>query len=217
MKRAITILTFLGVVLCTVDSYGTAQQPDILLYKGKMYSLYTNPLEGYFKKYPYKKPKTSVRSTSNWRGYVATFELIDSTLFLRDIQIKERDEKNRLRTKSVMSEVFPGQEIVNVEWFSGLLTLPYGQLLKYVHMGYSSAFEHYLILEIRQGTLTKSKDFEHKDYTHFKDRQFELFRQTAEYREAISVLKKESNSTEEQLQSFMKIHGTEYLTYFIEE
>jgi hypothetical protein len=219
MKRVVTILLFIvGLSLLPVRSNATAQQPDILIYKGKKYSLFTNPLEGYFRKYPDKKPKTSIISTGNWRGYVATFEIIDSTLFLRDIKIEDDDGKNGFRTRSAMDEVFPGQKVVALKWFNGLLTLPSGQMLKYVHMGYSSDYENYTILEIRLGNLTKAKDFKHEDYVKFKGKQFELFKQTDDYKKTVSILKEKlKSSDDEQLESFMKINGTEYMTYFIEE
>ncbi|MEJ7643715.1 MAG: hypothetical protein WKF87_03915 [Chryseolinea sp.] len=217
MKGFYHLFICFWIVLWTGKSHATTQQPDVLIYKGKKYSLYTNPLDEYFRKHPDKKPKTSIISSGNWRGYVATFEIIDSTLFLRDIEIEIGDDKSGLRTKSVMDEVFPGKSTVALEWFDGLLTLPYGQLLKYVHLGYSSAFEYYLILEIRLGNLAKEKDFKHEDYTKFKDKQFELFKQTAEYGKTISILKEKFKSTDEQLESFVKIHGTEYMTYFIED
>jgi hypothetical protein len=217
MKRVVTVILFiLGLLLLTIRSNATAQQPDILIYNGKKYSLYTNPLEGYFRKYPDKRPKTSMISTGNWRGYIATFEIIDSTLFLRDIEVED-DDRNGLRTRSAMDEVFPGQKAVALEWFNGLLTLPYGQLLKYAHMGYSSAYENYRILEIRLGNLTKAKDFKHEDYIKFKGKQFELFKRTDDYKKTLSILKEKLKSSDEQLESFIKINGTEYMTYFIEE
>jgi hypothetical protein len=219
MKRVIKIILFaVGLSLLTIRSNATAQQPDILIYKGKKYSLYTNPLEAYFRKYPDKKPKTSIISTANWRGYVATFEIVDSTLFLRDIEIEDDDGKNGHRTRSAMGEVFPGQQVVALDWFNGLLTLPYGQLIQYVHMGYSSAYENYTILEIRLGNLTKARDFKHEDYVNFRAKQFELFKQTDDYKKTVSILKEKfKSSDDEQLESFMRIFGTEYMTYFIEE
>jgi hypothetical protein len=139
---------------------------------------------------------------------VATFEIIDSTLFLRDIEIEDDNGKNGLRTRSAMDEVFPGQKVVVLEWFNGLLTLPYGQLLKYAHMWYSSAYENYTILEIRLGNLRKTKDFKHDDYIKFKDRRFELFKQSDDYKNTLSILKEKFKSSDEQLESFMKINGT---------
>ena len=106
MRRVATITLFiLGLSLPTIRSNATAQQPDILFYNGKKYSLYTNPLEGYFRKYPDKKPKTSIISTGNWRGYIATFEIIDSTLFLRDIEVED-DDRNGLRTSQQWTKCF---------------------------------------------------------------------------------------------------------------
>jgi hypothetical protein len=49
------LLFITGLLLLTIRCNATAQQPDILIYKGKKYSLYTNPLERYFKKYPDKR------------------------------------------------------------------------------------------------------------------------------------------------------------------
>ena len=116
MKGILINLVFIvGIVLCSNETYATGQAPDILIYKGKKYSLFTNPLDGYFKKYPDKKPKTRTVSSANWRGYVAIFELIDSTLFLRDIEVGLSTNK-----KSAMDEVFPGQNAVVVDWFNGL-------------------------------------------------------------------------------------------------
>jgi hypothetical protein len=218
MKRVVLILLVIsGFSLLTVKSNATAQQPDILIYKREKYRLYTNPLEQYFSKYPDKRPKASIISSGNWRGYVATFEVVDSTLFLLDIEVEEDDGKNGTLTRSAMDEVFPGQKVVALEWFSGLLTCPYGQMLKYVHMGYSSVYENYAILEIRLGQLTKSKEFKYEDYIKFKDRQFELFKQTDDYKKTISILKEKFNSSDDQLESFMKINGTKYMTYFIED
>ncbi len=218
MKRIVSIISIsLGLSLLAINSHATAQQPDILIYMEKKHSIYTNPLEVYFKTYPDKRPKTSIISTGNWRGYVATFEIIDSTLFLRDIEVVGGDGKNGLRTRSAMDEVFPGQKAIALEWFNGLLTLPYGQLIHYVHMGYSSAYENYTILEIRHGTLTKTKDFKHEDYIRFKDRQFKLFKKTDDYKKTLFILKEKLKSPDEQIESFIKTHETEYMTYFIEE
>jgi hypothetical protein len=215
MKSVVPIIIFLLGLGLTIEVNATAQQPDIIIYKGKKYSLQTNPLEEFFKKYPDKRPKTNIISTANWRGYVATFELVDSILFLLDIQI-EIDTDKGLKKKSVISEVFPGKTTVELDWFNGILTLPYGELLNYVHMGYGSTFEYYFLLEVRQGKMTKIKDFKCEDYLKFKDKQFELFKQTDQYKQTLTVLKEKFKSTDDQLETFMKFHSADYVTYFIE-
>ena len=49
---------------------------------------------------------------------------------------------------------FPGEEKVFAEWFSGIIRIPFGEMLKYVHDGYASVFENNLILEFKEGILT---------------------------------------------------------------
>jgi hypothetical protein len=84
-------------------------------------------------------------------------------------------------------------------------------------MGYASAFVYYSVLEIRLGKLTKIKEFEYEGYVKFKDGQFELFKTTKEYQEVLATLKEKFRSTDEQLEMFMRIHDTEYITYFLNE
>ncbi|MBL0740627.1 hypothetical protein [Chryseolinea lacunae] len=214
MKKSLSASLFVLVLILLTDfAYGTAQEPDILIYQGKTYNLQTNPLEAYFKKFQEKRPKTNSISTSLWRGYRATFEIIDSTLFLRDIDI---DSDYGDGKKSVMAEVFSGQSVVWMDWFNGILTLPVGKLVRYVHMGYASTYENYTLLEIRSGRFTKSKDFAHEDYEKFKDSQFELFKSTKEYEEIVAFLRDKLKAPEN-VEPFIKRHATDYMTYFIED
>ena len=84
--------------------------------------------------------------------------------------------------------------------------------------GDCKTYENYTILEIRLGKLTKAKEFKHEEFVKFKDKQFELFKQTDDYKKTVSILKEKfKSSDDQQLESFMKIDGTQYMTYFIEE
>src|SRR5258708_1927819 len=118
--------------------------------------------------FPDKIPKGGVQSTALWRGYVATFEVKDSQLFLKDIAVEIWDDSagqsSKTKWKSVMNEVFASQEVVKIDWFTGLLVIPYGKLINYVHMGYGSAFENYYLLEFEKGDFKRSKQFDHKNY-----------------------------------------------------
>ncbi|MDQ1266749.1 MAG: hypothetical protein QG635_1901 [Bacteroidota bacterium] len=46
------ILALLFMVLFAQNLFATTQTPDTLIFKGKKYALFTNPLEIYFEKYP---------------------------------------------------------------------------------------------------------------------------------------------------------------------
>jgi len=210
MKFIIT--TLLCVFIC-LTTHATAQYPDKIIFNGKEYSLHSNPLESYFEKNPDKRPKGGVMSTALWRGYVATFEVRDSQLYIKDIQIEYWDtttsKAHDKKWKSVMTEIFGEQKNVKVDWLTGLLVLPYGELVNYVHMGYGSTFERYFLLEINKGDYVKSKHFDYKDYENFKNKQFEAYKKTVEYEKTKAKLKNEG-STDEFIDKFLRSFVTEY-------
>jgi len=210
MKFLIT--TVLSTFFC-LTTFATAQYPDKIFFDGKEYSLHSNPLESYFEKNPDKRPKGGVMSTALWRGYVATFEIRDSQLFVKDIQIQYWDTTDKkshdTKWKSVMTEVFPDQKNAKVDWLLGLLVLPFGKLVNYVHMGYGSTYEKYFLLEINKGNYIKSKQFDYKEYENFKDKQFSAYKKTDEYKETKAKLKKDGSS-DEFIDSFLRSFVTQY-------
>jgi hypothetical protein len=202
----------LSIFFC-LKTYATAQYPDKIIFNGKEYSLHSNPLEIYFEKNPDKRPKGGVMSTALWRGYVATFEVRDSQLFVKDIQIEYWDTTSKkshdTKWKSVLTEVFGEQKNIKVDWLTGLLVLPYGKIVNYVHMGYGSTYEKYFLLEINKGDYVKSKQFDYKDYEKFKEKQFEAYKQTDEYKQTKAKLKKDG-STDEFIDNFLRSFVTQY-------
>lgn len=195
------------ILLLSINLFATAQYPDKIFYKGKEYSLQTNPMESYFKKYPDKKPRTEIISSALWRGYVATFEFSDNLLILKDINIriakKTNDLSSEIGWKSVISEVSPKNENLKIDWFTGILVLPYGEIVNYVHLGYGSTYEFYILLEVEKGVLKKSKEFDYNKYVEFKQKQFEAFKKTQEYKKLVEDLRKE-NRDENLIESFLK-------------
>jgi hypothetical protein len=211
MKRL--LLTIILTLFSGLNVFATAQFPDKINYNGKEYNLNSNPLEVYFEKNPNKRPKSEVRSSALWRGYVATFEIIDNQLFLKDIEIQYRDTtskgSNNSNWKSVLNEVFADQKNIQVDWYTGLLVLPQGKVVNYVHMGYGSTYQHYTILELDKGVLTQEKQFKRKAYEKFKEKQFQVFKQTEDYHKMKSDLLQKGNS-EEFIDSFLRSYVTEY-------
>ena len=207
------LLTIILTLFSGLKVFATAQFPDKINYNGKEYNLNSNPLEVYFEKNPNKRPKSEVRSSALWRGYVATFEIIDNQLFLKDIEIQYRDTtskgSNNSNWKSVLNEVFADQKNIQVDWYTGLLVLPQGKVVNYVHMGYGSTYQHYTILELNKGVLTQEKQFKRKAYEKFKEKQFQVFKQTEDYHKMKSDLLQKGNS-EEFIDSFLRSYVTEY-------
>lgn len=209
------LFTIIQILLLNSIVLATAQIPDKLIYEGESYKLFTNPLESYFKLHPDKKPKPEIVMTALWRGYVATFEIKDNKLFVYDIEIQvQKDDDSKPEWKSVLAEVFPDTDSQYMDWYSGLLLIPRGELISYVHMGYESEYEAYTIVQISNGVAEKRKDFLHKEYVEFKERQSEEFQKTDEYKDIFDRLVK-NGSDPEYVEEYITNYIIEYTNEFL--
>lgn len=214
MKYMKALLTVLLTILLKFITFATAQYPDKIIYKGKTYDMHSNPLESYFTQHPEKRPREGMSSTALWRGYIATFEARNGTLYLKDIEVMVRDTCRKdgydLKFKSVLEQVFPGQTDIKVDWLTGILVIPYGKLVNYVHMGYGSTYKHYILLEIDKGDVKKDKHLGYTKYEAFKDKQFLAFKKTNEYQELKTSLLEKQSIAEDNLDDFLKNFIIEY-------
>jgi hypothetical protein len=152
------MLAVLAVLTLRHVATATSQQPDILIYKNKTYDLFANPLESFYKNEkdrPHFRVRPDVMSTGNWRGYVASWKIEDDHLYLikLDAWICRGWNENRCQ-KVNLRRLFgkryrDGKVLAN--WFTGVLTMPKGKLLQYVHMGYGSVYEGEITLEVESG------------------------------------------------------------------
>ena len=214
------LLILIFTVFFGLRLFATAQYPDKVIYNGKEYSLQSNPLESFFKENPDKLPKSEIVSTALWRGYVATFEVRDNQLYVKDIEIEVSDTSSTrtssFKWKSVLNEVFPGQKEVKVEWITGLLVMPYGKIVNYVHMGYGSTYEFYTLLEFDKGNLVREKNFKYDEYEKLKERQFQAFKMTEDYKKLKARLQKQDDS-DESIDSFLRSFVTDYTSIILTE
>ncbi len=215
-----TFLTIILTLFLSTNVFATAQYPEKIIYNGNVYSLHSNPLEAYFEKNPDKRPKDGISSTALWRGYVATFEVRDNQLFLKDIEIQYRDTTSKkslpLKWRSVIKDVFSDSKNIKIDWLTGLLVIPHGKIVNYVHMGYGSTYENYILLEFDKGNLKNEKHFEYQEYEKFKEKQFQVFKQTEEYKKIKADLQKEGRFNE-RTDSFLKIFLIEYTSKILTE
>ncbi|WP_222931475.1 hypothetical protein, partial [Xanthovirga aplysinae] len=112
--------------------------------------------------------------------------------------------------KSVINEVFPDISERKIDWFTGILVLPHGKLVNYVHMGYGSTYKKYLLLEIEKGAFRKKMKFNHKQYRAFKKEQFSLFKNTEKYKKAFEELKQRGNLDQKFIDSFLEDFVVDY-------
>jgi len=87
-------------------------------------------------------------STACWRNYVGTWEIRDGRFYLVGIE-------------GVYKLI--GDEPLLADWFTGVLRVPRGEMLQYVHMGFGSVFEEELHIKIEEGIVTRSRVISNRD------------------------------------------------------
>jgi len=181
------------ILLLATKVLATQQCCDTIIFKGHSYPVQLNLLEHYFDENPKRKPKIECSSTALWRGYIATFEIKDNRFCLKDIkkEVKKRGCKDCSERiwKSVTNKVFQGKSKVKASWFTGLIVLPY-KFISRTDMAYSDVYERYTIFEIDKGDIKKEKVLNYKQYITFKEKQFQTFKKTDEYKKSELKLNK---------------------------
>jgi hypothetical protein len=127
----------------------TAQISEKLFFEGEKHAMCTNPLGDYCA-LGGELPTFASNCTALWRGYVGTWEIINDRLYL--IELHGELESGQ---EADLGTLFPSYgDRVFAHWYSGVIRLPQGKMLEYVHMGYSSIYERDQLLEFKKGVLT---------------------------------------------------------------
>lgn len=130
----------------------TAQIAEKLRYRGEDVAMLTNPLTLYFAMGGFN-PRFMSGSTALWRGYVGNWEIVNQRLYL--IGLRGTLENG---TEASLATIFPEfPERVFAHWYSGTIRIPQGNLLKYVHMGYSSIYEWDFFLDVERGVVVSTR------------------------------------------------------------
>jgi len=173
-------------VLVATNTMATVQVPDVIIIDGKNETLDTNPLAPYLSAYPNVIPKSDNPTADNWRGYVATWEILDGKLVLRKIDVAFRNPKappneDARIIKNVIHKIFPDSRYPAATWYSGALVIPRGKLVRYVHLGYGATYERYTIVTVNQGVVSRKLDLSAEDFAKYRESQFQAFKRTPEY------------------------------------
>lgn len=190
----------------------TAQLSDLLIVKGKEFALNTNPLEAELQKKQWTPPANAVITSANWRGYLATWEIRDDKLFLKDVTITVSDPKEErgITRKRITGDLYPGAAEVFADWYTGALIVPDGEMTRYVHMGYGSSFDHYQVFRVHAGKVVEHLSMTGAEFEAYKERKFAAFRKTDAYAKAYADFRKEAPD-------LSKAHAEDFIrSYFAE-
>ncbi len=81
-------------------------------------------------------------TTACWRGYQGVWEIKNGRFYLVDL-------RGRLRLRD--------SRPILADWFSGILRIPKGKMLQYVHMGFGSVFEQEVHIKIENGVVVTTR------------------------------------------------------------
>ncbi len=139
----------------------TAQKKEKLLYEGKIYEIATEPLGQYLNKRKDLRIISLMASSDCWRGYNGDWEIIKDQLFLVKLSglLVIKSGKG---SKENTTDLFPDQEKIFADWFSGEIRIPMGNMLEYVHFGYFSIYEKDMYLQFENGILTGKREIDNK-------------------------------------------------------
>ena len=87
-----------------------------------------------------------VGSTACWRGYIGTWELKDGKLYLNEVR----------------GHIFYTGEPIFADWVTGVLRIPSGELLHYVHMGYGSVYEFETHIKLENGLVIEERKIDNR-------------------------------------------------------
>lgn len=87
-------------------------------------------------------------STACWRGYLGTWEIKDDRFYLVRLA-------GRFRVR--------GGAPIHADWFSGVLRVPMGEVLQYVHMGFGSVYEQELHIKVENGVVVMTRTIDNRE------------------------------------------------------
>lgn len=92
-------------------------------------------------------------STGLYRGYYASWLIEDNQLYLTDFW----GENFLIRKEYCLSDLFPNEEKVFANWFTGSLTIPMGKEVKYFHGGLGGwTHEYEATIKIENGLVIET-------------------------------------------------------------
>lgn len=186
--------------------FATAQTPDYLITEKDTLKLQCNPLEKYFEGKPIPEGLITSRSTGLWRGYIAFFKILDNNLVVENIyKVEYYDENGKHNRKliSIYNEIFGNEKTFKCNFYNGVLICPMGKMLEYVHMGYSSIYENYNLIEIKDGIVQKEKSLTSDEFMSLKVAHFQAFKKTDEYKKMFDEFLKSSKELDKDMEKIV--------------
>lgn len=179
------------------------QIPDKFFFQDTIFDIYDcYPIDHFFISNPDKRPNPP--STGLWRGYIASFEIKDSMLFIKDIETMDYDENNlgkRILT-SIRNDIFLDEDSLKVNNFNGLIILTKDFMVTGFNKNSKEGTLNF-ILQFENGRLTKQFEFINLEFDVIKKRQLTAFKKTAEYKKIKNELIEDKKYSRKSAENFI--------------
>lgn len=208
--KSIIIIVFFVISFNKINA--TAQAPDYLIVENDTLKLHCNPLEAYFEKNPLPDNTFTTISTGLWRGYIAYFKIKNNKLIVDNIYkiryYKDEQGNHKEELISIYNIAFKDIKDFECNFYNGVLICPRGELIEYVHMGYSSVYENYSLFEIKEGNYIKEQHLTNQEFIDFKFKHFQKYKESEEYKkileETINSFKESDKELEKEFKDVKK-------------
>lgn len=157
------LIVFVMLIAWAPAVFSTAQIPDVLLLDGKEVRLHTQPIRPLLARDPELRGRLLehgnqlIRETcsASWIGLRATWTISDGQLVL----VKLVSNPCRSNPINIPLSMISGKRNAPVlaSWFSGELTVPQGELVEHIHMGFESRYESYLVITVENGRIVRQE------------------------------------------------------------
>ena len=189
MKSMLMAGTVVAMALaCVGNAHATAQMPDRIELDGTIHPLRVNPLDGWLAAHPHVRLNRLPGQvdlgvcSGNWRGYLATFTVVDDVLVLDRVVLDACTDGDPDARTDLVPLLFNGRDAVPVDWFSGVLVVPTGELVEYVHLEYGSLYASYRLFRVEGGRVTDEARMDARQYARYRKAQFAAWQKTDDYR-----------------------------------
>jgi hypothetical protein len=183
----------------------TRQISDTLLFEDKKHLLNTEILEVFFKNNAQKRPKIEIMCSALWRGYIASFEIVNGELQISDVRWL-MDINFRMESK--LNDLFLNKK---ADWYSGLIRIDdFGG--EFDIEPENGIFEY---LEILNGNFVKRLKFNYTELQKFKEEQYQYFIISDDVEPIYELFRKNNVSglvNEDSVNTIIKKHIMRYTT-----
>jgi len=163
VNRFIILLLFIFTI---IEGFSTAQSPDYLIYEGDTFKMHNIPLTEYIDNHPNPIYDSLFRSTStgNYRGYVAFWEIKNDSLFLLDITVEDYTIMDlKPIDKSLVFKDIDASKKIFANWVTEDLETVFGDMLFYLHSGFSQYYRYERIFSIYQGKVKSISNYDNSN------------------------------------------------------